>query len=259
MPGSGCDHGTATPVGTARLLPAANACAWPCQRLAELLGEGEGGIWQLPTFPVPSPAAKTRATSSTPRAMSGGRRRARAARAGCSRGNPTPLLPGDKEHWGGFVGSAVPACFERVPSGDHAPAVSRREQRLLFAREGASLDGEGWRKEGCFAAPPPAAKAGHAASCASGWPLITHTANKGKELIPSIDRRKQHCLRIKGTAKQEIQKKPPYLRGISPTHRSLMTFADLTDAGRRKMSRFMAATVPGAQRSFSGYRSLNHH
>jgi len=45
-------------VGTDPLLPAANACARPCQQLAELLGEGEGGIWQLPTFPVPLPALK---------------------------------------------------------------------------------------------------------------------------------------------------------------------------------------------------------
>jgi len=57
-PGSGCNHGTAAPVGTDPLLPAANACARPCQQLAELLGEGEGGIWQLPTCPVPLPALK---------------------------------------------------------------------------------------------------------------------------------------------------------------------------------------------------------
>lgn len=130
MPGSGCNHGTATPVGTDSLLLAANACAWPDQWLAELLGQGEGGIWQLPSFPGPSPTAETCTMSSPPRAMNGDGHRARAAHDGCSRDSPTPLLSGDKEHWGSFEGSVVPMCFEQVPSGHHAPAVSRREQWL---------------------------------------------------------------------------------------------------------------------------------
>lgn len=185
--------------------------------LPELLGEGEGGLGQVPAFLVPSPTDETHATSSPPHAMNGDQQRARGARAGCSRDDATPLLPGDKDHWGGFEGSVVPTCFERVPSGDHAPAVSHREQELPFVREGASLDGEGWRREGCFAAPSSPAEAGHTGSCASGWLLITHVANKGKELTAAAHKGRQHCLRIKGTAKQEIPK-TPCISGPSSQH-----------------------------------------
>jgi len=116
-----------------------------------------------PHFPCPLARSETHATSSPPHAASGDWHRTRAARAGCSGDNPTALLPGDKEQWGGLEGSAEPTCFHWVPSGDCTPAVSHGAQRLLCVREGASCDSEGWRKEGCFAAPSPALKAGQQA------------------------------------------------------------------------------------------------
>lgn len=112
-------------------------------------GKGEYRISPPSLSPYPLPNM-----SSPPNAPGCDQHRAIAAHAGCSRDNPSPLVPGDIEHQGGCE---VPTCVGQVPSADHAPSVSQRAVAAL-CKGSSLLCHKGWRKEGCLAAPTPAAK-----------------------------------------------------------------------------------------------------